>query len=148
MSLKNGTTQLKLLDIFTKLMAKNSWMKELSEDILPNSEVEMSALNMTTEREVQFRLIMRILWHHLKRNLQYQSKNWQWSFLQIIQLFPIFNNFESFLNLENGCLTNCLKSTANTELTYALALILVNSSRTFLDRLLTGDKKIGFLWKC
>ncbi|CAI9740340.1 Hypothetical predicted protein [Octopus vulgaris] len=41
------------------------------------------------------------------------------------------SNLERFLNLENGCLVNCLKATANPELTSALLSILANSFHSF-----------------
>lgn len=105
-------------EVFTHLMEKSARMKELAENGLANSEGEISVLKMKTEQAVQLCLMINSLWHHLKKILLYQLKNWKLIFVQTIQLFiVIFTNFERFLNLNNGCLKNCLKSTANPELT-------------------------------
>lgn len=63
--------------------------------------------------------------------VEFQLKNWELSFVPTIKLFIIFNNLESFLNLQNGCIMNCLKPTANPKLTAALLFILMNSSLLF-----------------
>lgn len=118
-------------------MKKNAWMKELAEDVLPNSKVEILALKMKTEQDVQLSVMMSSLW--------YQLKNWQWSFVQTIQPFiVIFNNLKTSLNLEKGCLMNFLKSTANPDLTSLHSRELISP---FWDRIVTGDENWIFFYQ-
>ena len=81
---------------------------------------------------VLLNLMIRFLKQPLKKILVYQLRNWPESLVQTIQLFiVIFNSLEKFLNLENGCLMNCLKTISNPELKSALLSILDNLFHLF-----------------
>ena len=67
----------------------------------------------------------------LEENPSYQLRNWPESLVQTIQLFIIFKNLKRFLNLENGCLMNCLKTISNPELKSVLLSILDNLFHLF-----------------
>ena len=146
MSSRKETQQLKWLETFIQCMERNVWMKELAEDGLQNSEVEISPLKIRISPDVLLSLMIHFLKQPLKKILVYLLRNWPESLVQTIQLFIIiFNNLEKFLNLENGCLMNYLKTISNPKLKSALLFILNNLLYLFWMDLWLATKNESFI---